>query len=296
MTRTRIANSDRRRQRRHEEGVRWPCWFWLVVGCLMLIILAQWRESDASGQIRTTAQWLLIAALMASAWCFTKRPAVVVTLMTLGIWSWIEVPALNWAEWLPGHLLRVMVGIGGVAWMIHVREQLVTARKLARVDFLTGLPNRQALIEALEAEIGRAKRFNRPYSIALMDCDGFKQINDVRGHLVGDDALRKIGESLRAQARPFDCAGRWGGDEFLIVLSEVDQFDAQTIAERFRAAIRHNVERGHPSLTCSMGVVTVRNVVLDWQECVRRADEAMYIAKRLGRDQTRFEIVEADAV
>jgi diguanylate cyclase (GGDEF)-like protein len=296
MTRTTIANSDQRRQRRVEDGVHWPCWFWLGVGCLMLIVLAQWRDSDTTGQLRMAAHWMLIAALMASAWCFTTRTAVVVSLMTLGVWSWIEVPAANWGEWLPGHLFRLIVASGGVAWMIHVRDRLETARKLARVDFLTGLPNRQALIDALEAEIGRAKRFNRPFSIALMDCDGFKQINDVRGHLVGDDVLRRIGESLREQARPFDCAGRWGGDEFLIVLSEVDQSDAEMFAERLRAAIRHNVERGHPSLTCSMGVVTVRNVVLDWQECVRRADEAMYIAKRLGRDQTRFEVVEADAV
>lgn len=296
MTRTSIATSDQRRQRRNEDGVRWPCWLAPAIGWVLLIVLARWRESDTTGQLHTAAQWLLIAVLMASAWCFTARTAVFVTLMTLGIWSWFEAPVSNWTEWLPGHLFRLIVGIGSVAWMVQVREKLETARKLARVDFLTGLPNRQALIEALEAENGRAKRFNRPFSIALLDCDGFKQINDVRGHMVGDEVLRKIGESLREQTRPFDCAGRWGGDEFLIVLSEVDQFDAQMIAERLRAAIRHNVERGHPSLTCSMGVVTVRNVVLDWHECVRRADEAMYTAKRLGPDQTRFEVVEVDAV
>ena len=125
----------------------------------------------------------------------------------------------------------------------------------------------------------------------MLDCDGFKQINDLKGHLAGDELLRRVSEALRQNTRPFDCAGRWGGDEFLIVLSEVDHDDAQMIAERLRATMRHDVERDHPSLTFSLGVVTVLNAPAEWQECLRRADEAMYTAKSLGPDQTRFEIL-----
>jgi len=191
---------------------------------------------------------------------------------------------------LPGQLVRLAVSLGLVIWLSRLRDRLVEAQRLARIDSLTGLPNRQALIDSLQAELSRSRRFARPFSLAMLDWDGFKKINDQQGHLVGDEVLRRVGVSLREHTRPFDCAGRWGGDEFLVVLSEVDGEDAKLIAERLRASIRHYVERDFPSLAFSLGVVTFQNAELDWPSCVARADATMYAAKRQGRDQTRFEI------
>ncbi len=287
-----VIPTSGRPQRTLTESI-WKGWLSSIGVCVALIVLGLIGGSDASGRFEMAVRWLSIAVLVGSAWICPPRFTIISSLLAFVTWSWIEVRASDWSDWLPGHLVRLIVAIGLVACIVRLRRQLSAAQRLARVDSLTGLPNRQALIEALEAELSRSKRFGRPFSLAILDCDGFKQINDAMGHLVGDDVLRRIAESLRNQTRRYDCAGRWGGDEFLIVLSELDQDGAHLVAERIRAAMRHDVEREHPSLTFSMGVITIRDPDQDWECYVRRADEAMYTAKRIGRDQTCFDIIEA---
>lgn len=269
-------------------------WISPVLVLVALAILLIFRGPDSSGQIPLAIRWLLAAVLAFTAWNCPPRFTIAVSLVAIPTWSWIEIGAGRWYEIWPGHLVRFVVSMAMITCVLRTRKQLATAQKLARIDNLTGLPNRQALIEAIERELSRAKRFGRPFSLAMLDCDGFKQLNDQRGHLAGDDALVLVGQSLRQNIRPFDCAGRWGGDEFLIVLSEVDYDDAQMIAERLRASMRHFVERGLPSLTFSLGVMIVRQPEMGWQECVRQADQAMYEAKRSGPDRTRFVIFPAD--
>ncbi len=260
---------------------------------LLLASLTLLRSSDPTGQFQMSIRWLSIGVLVLVAWVCPPRLAMAASLVAIIVWSWIESTTSHWAQWLPGHLVRFLVAMGLVGGVIRLRAKLASAQHFARIDSLTGLPNRQALIEAIEAELSRAKRFSRSFSIALMDCDGFKQINDLRGHLTGDEVLRRFGQVLQRQTRRFDCAGRWGGDEFLIVLPEINQDDAKLFAERLRAALRHEIERDYPSLTCSLGIVTFPSAAVDWEDCVRQADEAMYAAKRQGRDQTRFELAEA---
>jgi diguanylate cyclase (GGDEF)-like protein len=237
-------------------------------------------------------QWLLIALLAIFAWICRVRLAITTSVLALIPWMILEWRMANGTDVLPVQVARLIVTTGLVGWLSRLRDNLVLAERLARIDSLTGLPNRQALIESLEAEISRAKRFGRPFSLALLDCDGFKSINDRNGHLAGDEVLRRIGKSLQTNTRPFDCAGRWGGDEFLLVLSEVNHMDAEMLAERLRAGIRHDVEREYPSLAFSLGVVTFVDAGLGWEGCLRRVDQAMYSAKRSGRNETRFEVVE----
>jgi diguanylate cyclase (GGDEF)-like protein len=274
---------------------RWQAVVTPAVIAVALIVITVFRGWEGATHFHLVARWLLVACLVGAAWFCRRGFALAAMLGTLGVWSWLESRFEDWSELAAGQLVRLAVAIGLVFWLSRLREQLVEAQRLARIDSLTGLPNRQALIEALESELGRAKRFGRPFSLALLDCDGFKEINDRSGHLTGDNVLRRIGESLRENKRPFDCAGRWGGDEFLIVFSEVDADDAKLIAERLRAGMRHHVERDYPSLAFSLGIVTFHNSDLDWPACVERADAAMYAAKRDGRDQTRFEVVDARA-
>ncbi|MEK6257945.1 MAG: GGDEF domain-containing protein [Planctomycetota bacterium] len=261
----------------------------LVLG---LILVTACRWGDTTDRVTLPATWLFAALLLLAGWTCRRQAALSLTLMSLLVWSWIEATrAAVWTELLAGQFMRLAVALWLVAWMSRLRERLAGAYRLARLDSLTGLPNRQALVEALNAELSRTRRFGRPFTVALLDCDGFKGINDRGGHLAGDDVLRRIGLALRQHTRRYDCVGRLGGDEFLLVLSEVDREDAVLVAERLRAALRHFVEREYPVLTFSLGVVTFRTAELDWDECVQQADDAMYAAKRQGPDQTRFEVV-----
>ncbi len=291
-----------------ERGPEWPVsreeprsqterWLRPGLSVAGLMLVTACRMGDATGRVALPATWLFMALLVLTGWTCPRRVALGAALISLFAWCGIEASgAAVWTELLPGQLVRLVVGLWLVAWTHRLRERLARAHQLVRLDSLTGLPNRQALVEALDAELSRTRRFGRPFTVALLDCDGFKAINDGGGHWAGDEVLRRIGRALRQHTRRYDCVGRLGGDEFLLVLSEADREDAASIAERLRAALRHCVERDDPTLTFSLGVVTFRTAVLDREECVRRADEAMYAAKRQGKDQTRFEVVDAPPV
>ncbi|MEZ4335541.1 MAG: diguanylate cyclase [Sandaracinaceae bacterium] len=160
-------------------------------------------------------------------------------------------------------------------------------QRLTHADPLTGIANKRALEELLVRELASAARAARPLSLIMVDIDHFKQVNDTYGHATGDDALRMVGEVLRAGVRAGDLAARYGGEEFAVVLSNTEAEPAMAIAERLRKAIALRsvpTPRGRLRVTASFGVacVTQRS---DRDALFRRADEALYSSKRNGRDR-----------
>jgi diguanylate cyclase (GGDEF)-like protein len=147
--------------------------------------------------------------------------------------------------------------------------------------------NRRAFEEALSREIGRASRFERPVSIAIMDIDRFKAINDSYGHLAGDAILRQLGAILRANLRRDDLAGRMGGEEFGLILPEVDAAGAVVAAEKVRRIVeahRFEFDGTRIPVTVSIGVTARVAEEIDPLEVIKRADELLYAAKRGGRN------------
>ncbi len=161
--------------------------------------------------------------------------------------------------------------------------------KLATMDALTGLPNHRATVAALDQEIERSRRYNRPCSVIFLDIDHFKQINDRHGHLTGDAVLRHFGTLVREALRAIDLLGRWGGEEFVAILPETTRDEAMMVAERLRSAVAaHGLIDPMPShLTCSLGVASYPLDAEERDALLRAADEALYSAKRLGRNQVR---------
>jgi len=171
----------------------------------------------------------------------------------------------------------------------QLAERLTEAWTLATVDQLTGVPNRQAVIVELEKEITRAARYGHQLSVVMVDIDHFKRLNDSHGHAAGDVMLRQIADVLRTNLRTVDVVGRYGGEEFLIVLPETDVDAAASLAEKLRRMVgRHEItlEDGfRASATMSAGVAGGFGGHLDIDALVRDADNAMYSAKALGRNQ-----------
>lgn len=179
-----------------------------------------------------------------------------------------------------------------VFWVRLKRRQSDRDHDVARRDPLTGLLNRQAWYEHLELEINRASRRSQPFAVVLLDCDGFKPLNDRFGHLVGDVVLRKIGRILRESVRAYDAVGRLGGDEFVIVLSEADLETAESVIERLRTGLKHGVEREYTGLGVSLGVAVFPQPPTSAEDALRQADSAMYTAKNRGPGETVFEVIE----
>lgn len=159
----------------------------------------------------------------------------------------------------------------------------------ARIDALTGLLNRRSFDRRLTEEHNRAKRFNKPYALALIDIDHFKRINDTYGHPAGDAVLAQLGQVLAQQFREVDVKARYGGEEFAIILPEISGSTAKTVAERVRRAIAETPfvlpDGREIGATVSMGVSCYPNCATNGVTAVSTADQALYIAKTEGRNR-----------
>lgn len=158
-----------------------------------------------------------------------------------------------------------------------VEEQNALLRELSSQDYLTGIPNRRFLSSFMEQEIEQAKRYSTPFSIIMADVDGFKQLNDRYGHLVGDEVLKEVAQHLRRGIRGADMVGRYGGDEFLIILPVTNKASAQLVARRLREGFLSHPDIRHFRL--SMGVATYPEDGTTLEELIQVADQAMYADK-----------------
>jgi two-component system cell cycle response regulator len=187
-------------------------------------------------------------------------------------------------------VIRTAVGVIEKAYDL---EDIQSAKEryefLAAVDPLTGCLNRRAMLDQLDAEFARAKRYGLALSILMIDLDHFKEINDTRGHLVGDDVLRKVGTLLRAQVRNVDAVARYGGEEFVAILPETMFDGAKVLADRIRERIAESVFLDNGAefrVTASLGLATVDTDHMETSgDALARADAALYRAKNSGRNQ-----------
>lgn len=175
---------------------------------------------------------------------------------------------------------RVLVG----KRILELQESL---RFAANHDFLTKLLNRAETLAGLKRERARSQRSGQPVAIILADIDHFKQINDLHGHAAGDEALKEVARRLKSDLRPYDLAGRYGGEEFLLVLPACNLQAALHRAEQLRLTVAKDlvIPFGTLALTLSMGV-TVSNPgsASNEQELLQHADRALYHAKEMGRN------------
>jgi len=162
-------------------------------------------------------------------------------------------------------------------------------KRLAKTDKLTGAYNRTKFKEIIEREIERVKRYNQSLSIIIFDIDHFKKVNDKYGHSVGDYVLKTLADIVRENIRKIDYFIRWGGEEFMIISSETNLKDASALAERIREIIESYMFEDVRKVTVSLGVTEFRENDTE-DSLIKRADDAMYEAKKKGRN--RVEVIE----
>ena len=196
---------------------------------------------------------------------------------------WLWGPTLQESEIPAASLFASQVAVALERARLYAEVQ-----QLAITDALTGLYNRRGLFELGQREIDRAARFNRPLTALMIDLDHFKRVNDTYGHAVGDQVLRAVAECCRNNIREIDVAGRYGGEEVVILLPENDRVAASQVAERLRQAISATpaaTERGDIAITISVGVAALAAGDHDLAALIHRADVALYAAKQGGRNR-----------
>ncbi len=171
-----------------------------------------------------------------------------------------------------------------------ILEQTEALKKMAAKDFLTGLSNRRDFIEKAKHEETRFSRTRRPFAVILLDIDHFKRVNDTYGHECGDIVLKGVAERLENELRQQDVVARWGGEEFICLLSETDLTGAMHVADKIRVSISresHRCGTKKINVTVTLGVTVYNGDVL-LEECIAWADKALYQGKTDGRDRVCF--------
>ncbi len=177
-------------------------------------------------------------------------------------------------------VMSYIVALGGA--LLDNARLFEKVRHLAVSDPLTGLANYRRLLDVLEKEMERSNRTGRPFSILLIDVDGLKKINDTYGHLVGSRAICRLGDILRMNSRAVDTAARYGGDEFVLVLPEAREKEANLVALRLQEVMRHDTEQ--PVISASIGVSTYRGDSGRLEILLSEADRDLY-AHKTGREK-----------
>lgn len=203
--------------------------------------------------------------------------------------SLLVIGQVRWAALVIG--LAAGLGTSAVAAAVvllllgRIGELQGQLERSARTDELTSLPNRRVIFEVLAREIERARRRDAKLCVVFVDIDLFKRVNDRHGHQVGDAVLREAAAALKASLRVYDVVGRYGGDEFVMVLPDTGAWEGHAVAERVREALAERAFAGSVRITISLGVADLAKD-MDADRLLKAADTAVYRAKQAGRNRS----------
>jgi len=227
-----------------------------------------------------------------AAWWIGGRAGIICSVVSAVVWSVANdvigkanVPVLL-ATW--NVLIRLAFYLVVTLLLVRIHNMLIREKSLSRVDYLTGAYNVRAFHEIAEAECLRAIRYPQPLTLAYIDLDGFKFVNDRYGHHVGDKVLQVVAQTLRAGVRRPDTVARLGGDEFALLLPQTDSASAQTFLPRLRDELLAAMQRNNWRVTFSIGALTCPTPPAALGDVVSEADELMYEVKRSGRNAIRY--------
>jgi diguanylate cyclase (GGDEF)-like protein len=248
----------------------------------MVVAFVAWRRGNRA------AGWFLIAWGLLEGFTIT---AAVRFLLTASV----APGSLLYYYGLPLSMVAaaVLIALGVADRLREQRVALTEARQRAQTDPLTGVLNRRSLIERLDAACLRARARGLPIALLFIDLDHFKQINDSFGHQAGDACLRAIIEPIHAELRQSDVIGRYGGEEFVVILSSADAAAAAPIAQRILdrvSGVRVDGFGAPIRLTCSIGIAASDTLGVWGEHLLAQADAAVYVAKRSGRNQAHVAV------
>lgn len=265
-----------------------------LTGAAILTGLIAWVDYSLGDQL--SFGFFYLFPVMLVAWCTGRVGGLLMAGICAVVWAAVKV-ASDFPYHTPVHafwnsVMRLAV-FAVVAYLVAtLRSALDSERHLARTDSLTRVTNRRHFLEILGAENKRGYgREHHPFSVAFIDIDDFKRLNDELGHHVGDQALLLIAAVLGENLRDLDVIGRFGGDEFAILLPETDAEDAQIISGRFLRAVARAVRaRGWP-IGLSVGIVTVKGGTVGVDRILQLADSMMYQAKAAGKSRIHSAVI-----
>jgi diguanylate cyclase (GGDEF)-like protein len=260
-------------------GVRVALIYGLVLSILSADILA--------GPDFTFELTYLIPVLL-SAWFTSRNITITTALASVLAWTVADIAGGSCHSSISIYLLdlgrRLLLLVVAALLLSRLRRALENERESARTDGLTNVMNLRAFYEVTEQELNRSARYSHPVTMAYLDIDNFKSVNDTQGHSAGDRLLRTVSAGIRKCLRKTDTVARLGGDEFAILLPETGQEAARVTLGRIQETLKDDVRRSRLPVTFSIGVLTCSEKLLTAEKLIREADSLMYSVKRSGKD------------
>lgn len=257
-----------------------------VVGLIWTIAIS---ALDFLSPEEVKPSFLYILPIAFVSWFSGLRLGLVASLLCTAIWSIHNaVESLLISSW---NILLALVFFTAIAVIMNKTRQLwENEKQLSRTDHLTGAKNLRAFSELVEHEILRSQRDNLPFSLAYLDLDNFKTVNDTKGHTVGDELLTSMVACLVCNLRKTDVVGRMGGDEFAIFFPETDQAAVRVVMHKVRDELTWLMENAQWPTTFSIGVITCSGGVYDFNKLIHHADALMYEVKLAGKNNIRYSL------
>jgi diguanylate cyclase (GGDEF)-like protein len=261
---------------------------------ILLVALIGYLDYATGFEISLSFLYLIPISL--ATWYLHSKAGYVVTVISV-----LTFILSNWAagETYSREIIRYWNGFTRlvifilIIWLLQeFKRALAHERMLSQSDYLTGIANRREFYQQVRAELERAGRSRLPISLAYIDLDGFKEVNDKWGHQAGNVLLRKVAHTFQSTIRKTDVVGRLGGDEFGILLPNTGQIGAQSIMQRLHAAFRRQMTNLGTGVTLSAGVISFGSPPDSLDDMIQQADALMYKAKAQGKNDILFKEAE----
>lgn len=263
----------------------------ITVISVALVILLGGIDRLTGYEISFSLFYLLPIAFVS--WFNKRSHAVIVSIFSAAIWLLADIKAghvySHFAIPVWNSIMRLGFFLVTVYSLSAIKKQLQKEQIFARIDYLTGVANSRAFSEIAKIEIDRSARFSRPVTIAYIDIDNFKKVNDMLGHSLGDNLLQAVAKTIRDNTRSIDIVSRLGGDEFVILFPETNEENAKTAINKVQIELLSIAKNNNWPVTFSIGVVTC-NESCNVDELIREADNLMYAVKESGKNRIEYKL------
>ena len=268
---------------------------WLVVAISFLVVALNFGASYAA-RVDLRFSFFYMVPIALSAWFVGRKAGIFFSFLCAGAWvleAMLEphFPSQEWPAnlWNTGVLLAFFLLLSTILSALH--DALQREKEAARLDALTRIPNRRLFFELAEAEIQRVARYGGRFTVAYMDLDNFKQVNDRDGHETGDRVLVLTAEAMRRSLRANDVVARLGGDEFIVLLPQTGAKEAEAVFRKLEERLAEVMRQGKWPVTVSVGAATFERPPESVTQMVGIVDELMYAAKMSGKNRLEKRVV-----
>lgn len=262
---------------------------WMGLGLLLLGGVA---FLDYSTGVEYSFSLFYLLPISLISWAISERFGLVFAILSSCVWIAVDIWSGNRTENVFAYIWNATARLGFFllpVFMIRLHRAMQREQIFARTDFLTGVLNARYFRELAQMEINRSFRYKRTFTIAFLDVDNFKTVNDTFGHATGDTVLRAIATNIKTHLRKTDLVARVGGDEFVVLLTETGQQTAPIAFSKMQRALSKEMDEKGWAVTFSMGVLTLTAPQISVDEMLGRADQLMYVVKNGGKNNIHYE-------